>query len=78
MTPLHVLVLLLLAVSGTMIVFQRDPLHALLVASLYNSVLIAFFLVFQAPDVAMSQVAVTSLPLALVYLLTLAKERARR
>lgn len=77
MTPLHGLVLLLLAASGTSLVFQREPLHALLVSSVFNSILVVFFLVFQAPDVAMSQVAITSLPLALVYLLTLAKEQGR-
>jgi energy-converting hydrogenase B subunit D len=68
-------VLLLVAVCGTCVVLARDPLRQAIMASLYGLVLGILFLVFQAPDVALSQTVVGAVALPLMILLALAKVR---
>lgn len=75
MTLLQVVVLLLVAAGGALVVAARDPLRQTIAASLYGLVLGVLFLVFQAPDVALAQIAVGAVALPLMILLALAKIR---
>jgi energy-converting hydrogenase B subunit D len=73
---LEVAVLALVAVGGTAVVLTRNPLNQAIVASLYGLVLAIMFLVFQAPDVALSQITVGAVALPMMIVLALAKVRA--
>lgn len=77
MTALQVILLTLVVLSSTGVVLTRDPLAQALAASFYGLVLAVLFLVFQAPDVALSQVVVGAVALPLMILLALAKVRGR-
>jgi energy-converting hydrogenase B subunit D len=75
---LQVTVFLLVAAAGTAVVLTRDPLNQAIVASFYGLVLGIMFFVYQAPDVALSQITVGAVALPLMILLALAKVRALR
>ena len=75
MTPLHSVILLLVAIGGTVVVFTREPSRQALVASLYGLLLTVLFVVFQAPDVALSELGVSSVAVPLMILLALSKAR---
>jgi energy-converting hydrogenase B subunit D len=76
MIVLEVTVFLLVAAAGTAVVLTRDPLNQAIVASFYGLVLGIMFFVYQAPDVALSQIAVGAVALPMMILLALAKVRA--
>lgn len=78
MIALEVTVFLLVAAAGTAVVLTRDPLNQAIVASFYGLVLGIMFFVYQAPDVALSQITVGAVALPLMILLALAKVRALR
>ncbi|HEX6457370.1 MAG TPA: DUF4040 domain-containing protein [Thermoleophilaceae bacterium] len=69
--------LILVAVSGTAVVLVRDPLRQAVVVSFYGSLLAGLFFAFQAPDVALSQIAIGSVGVPLMLLMTIAKVRKR-
>jgi uncharacterized MnhB-related membrane protein len=69
--------LLLVAVSATAAVAVRDPVRQALVLSVLGVVLAVLFTVLQAPDVALSQLAVGSALTPLLLLLTVHKVRRR-
>jgi uncharacterized MnhB-related membrane protein len=73
---LEVAVFLLVAAAGTAVVLTRDPLNQAIVASFYGLILGIMFLVFQAPDVALSQITVGAVALPLMIVLALAKVHA--
>jgi energy-converting hydrogenase B subunit D len=75
MSILHVVILLLVAAGGTGVVLTRDPLGQAVGVSFYGLLLSILFLVFQAPDVALSAIVVGALALPLMVLLALAKTR---
>lgn len=76
MTDLLIAVVLLLtAVMATAVVLTREPSRQAIVLSGYGLVLTILFVVLQAPDVAMSQLAIGTAVLPLVTLLTIAKVR---
>ncbi len=77
MVVLQVLALLFVAVGGTAVVLTRDPLRQMIVLGFYGLVLGIMFLVFQAPDVALSQIAVGAVALPLMVMLALVKTRRR-
>ncbi|MGC2657403.1 MAG: DUF4040 domain-containing protein [Bryobacteraceae bacterium] len=66
-------ILLFVAAAGTGVVFTRDPASQAIVVSFYGLVLAILFFVFQAPDVALSQIVVGALALPLMILLALAR-----
>ena len=78
MIALEVTVFLLVAAAGTAVVLTRDPLNQAIVASFYGLILGIMFFVYQAPDVALSQIVVGAVALPLMILLALAKVRALR
>jgi len=77
MTPLQAVVLGLVAVGGLAVVLAREPLRQALVVGVYGLTLAVLFVVFQAPDVALSLGAVGSVALPLMIVMSLAKTRLR-
>lgn len=78
MTVLQPLILALVAVGGLAVVLTRDPLHQAIVASFYGILLALMSFIFQAPDVALSQIVIGALALPLMILLALARIRRKR
>jgi len=77
MDALQVTLLLLVAAGATAVVLVRAKVRQVLVLSAYGLLLALLFLVFQAPDVTLSELAVGSVLLPVIILLTLAKVRKR-
>jgi uncharacterized MnhB-related membrane protein len=76
--PLQVVSLLLVAVAGTAVVLTRDLVRQVLVNAMYGLALVVLFLVLQAPDVALSVIAVVSTAFPLILLAAIVKDRERR
>lgn len=75
MTVLEVIALLAVAGGGTAVVLTRDPMRQVIVTGFFGLLLAILFLIFQAPDVALSQIVVGGVALPVMVLLTLAKLR---
>jgi uncharacterized MnhB-related membrane protein len=71
------LLLLLIAVSGFMVVRTRDVIAQTLSLSFYGLLLAVMFFVFQAPDVALSQIVVGAVVLPLMVMLAIARMQHR-
>lgn len=71
----HILILSLVAISGTAVVLTRDPRSQVIGLSFFGLVLACMFFVFQAPDVALSQIVIGAVALPLMFMLTMAKIR---
>lgn len=72
-TLLLVGLLVLVAVSGTIVILTRDPVRQAIVLSAYGMMLGLVMLFLQAPDVAMSQLAVGAAVVPLLVVLTIEK-----
>ena len=77
MTGLQVVIISLVALAGAAVTLTREALRQVMVSSFYGLTLVILFLVFQAPDVALSGLVVGSIGLPLMVLLALAKVRSR-
>jgi energy-converting hydrogenase B subunit D len=77
LTVLQLTLLIFVAAGGTAVVLTRDPLAQCVSVSFYGLILGLLFLVFHAPDVALSQIVVGAVALPLMILLALAKVRGR-
>jgi energy-converting hydrogenase B subunit D len=77
MTFLVAAALLLVAFGGTAVVLTRDPKAQAVVLSIYGLLLTVMFVVLQAPDVAMAQLAVGTVVLPLLVVLTIARSGKR-
>jgi energy-converting hydrogenase B subunit D len=75
MDALQITVLVLVAVGATAVVLIRAQVRQVLALSVYGVMLALLFLVFQAPDVTLSELTVGAVALPIVLLLTLAKTR---
>jgi energy-converting hydrogenase B subunit D len=75
MTALQIVGLIGVALGGTAVVFTGEALRQALVLGIYGIALTFLFFVFQAPDVALSEIVVTSVGLPLIILATLRKIR---
>ena len=74
---LQVTMLLLVAAGATMVVLIRTPVRQVVGLSVYGLLLAVLFLVFQAPDVTLSELTVGAVALPILLLLALAKVRER-
>ena len=74
-SALQLVVLALLAVTGPGVVLTRDPRSQAVAVSLFGVLFAIAFFLFEAPDVALSQVVVGAVALPLMILLALAKVR---
>ncbi len=75
MTLLQIAALAAVAVAGGAVVAASDPLRQTLVLSVYGMALVMLFFVFQAPDVALSEIVVSTVGLPVMILLALRKVR---
>ena len=78
MTGFLIAILLFLAVSGTLVVLTRDPSRQCVGVCFFGLILAVMFTAFQAADVALSELAVGSVALPLMILLTLARIRRHK
>jgi energy-converting hydrogenase B subunit D len=76
--PLQAIVLLLVGVLGTAVVAARDELRQLLVVGVFGLALVLLFVVLQAPDVALSELVVSTIALPFVLLVAIARVRTPR
>lgn len=75
MTVLQAAILVFVAAGGTSVVLTRDPAAQAIVVSFYGLLLAVMFFIFQAPDVALSQVVVGAVALPLMIMLAIARVR---
>jgi uncharacterized MnhB-related membrane protein len=84
MTVLQIAALVIVALGGLAVVLTGGPLRQTIVLGVYGLGLTMLFFVFQAPDVALSEIVVATVGLPVMVLLTLRKvaeqqrERDRR
>ena len=78
MIPLQLAALLMVGLAGTTVVLVRDPLRMTLLNAVYALTLTILFLVFQAPDVALSELVVGTIAYPLVLVAALARIRSVR
>jgi energy-converting hydrogenase B subunit D len=74
--PLQLAAFLMVGLAGTTVVLVRDPLRMTLLNSIYALTLTILFLVFQAPDVALSMLVVGGIAYPIVLLAAISKVRA--
>lgn len=72
---LQIAALAAVAIGGGAVVVATDPLKQTLVLSVYGMALTMLFFVFQAPDVALSEIVVSTVGLPVMILLALRKVR---
>ncbi|MGH9397325.1 MAG: Na(+)/H(+) antiporter subunit B [Terriglobia bacterium] len=77
MALIQALILIFVAIAATGVVLTRDPLPQAIVVSFYGLLLGIMFFIFQAPDVALAQIAVGAVALPLMILLALTKVRKK-
>ena len=75
MALLQITSLVLVVISGTIVVLTRGVASQPIIVSLFGLILAIMFLLFQAPDVALSQIVVGAVGLPLMIMLALAKLR---
>ena len=75
MTVLQIAALAAVAVGGGAVVLARDPLRQVLVLGIFGLALTMLFFVFQSPDVALSEIVVSTVGLPVMVLLALRKVR---
>jgi energy-converting hydrogenase B subunit D len=73
MNALQVTVLVLVAAGATVVVRTRTRVRQVLALSVYGMLLAILFLVFQAPDVTLSELTVGAIVLPIILLLAIAK-----
>jgi uncharacterized MnhB-related membrane protein len=77
MNTLQVTVLVLVAAGAAIVVRTRTRVRQVLALSVYGMLLAILFLVFQAPDVTLSELTVGAVVLPIILLLAIAKVRKR-
>jgi energy-converting hydrogenase B subunit D len=73
MNTLQVTVLVLVAAAAMVVVRTRTRVRQVLALSVYGMLLAILFLVFQAPDVTLSELTVGAIALPIILLLAIAK-----
>ena len=66
MIPLQAMAIALVALFAAMVVATHDLVRLAMMASLYALALVVLFLIFQAPDVALSEIVVGAVAFPLV------------
>ncbi len=75
MNALQIAGLVAVALGGTAVVLTGDALKQTMVLGIYGIALTFVFFTFQAPDVALSEIVVTSVGLPIIILAALRKIR---
>jgi energy-converting hydrogenase B subunit D len=76
LVPLQATVFLLAALGALAVVLTRDPVRQVVVNGIYGWILVAVFMVLQAPDVALSMLVVSSVAFPLVVLIAITRVQA--
>jgi len=77
MIPLQAAIIGLVAAGALAVVVTRDLVRLTMASSLYALLLVVLFLVFQAPDVALSELVVGAVGFPLVIVVAVVLERGR-
>jgi energy-converting hydrogenase B subunit D len=77
MIPLQATIIGLVAVGALAVVLTRDLVRLTMATSLYALTLVVLFLVFQAPDVALSELVVGAVGFPLVIVVAIVVERGK-
>ncbi len=75
MRLLEYVILLLVGAAAPAVVLSRDPKAQVVTLSFYGLLCALMFFIFQAPDVALSQITIGAVMLPLLILLALTKMR---
>jgi energy-converting hydrogenase B subunit D len=75
MIPLQAAAMGFVAVGALAVVLTRDLVRLTMLSSLYGLTLVVLFLVFQAPDVALSQLVVGAVAFPLTIVVAIVLER---
>lgn len=75
MIPLQSVAMALVALFATMVVLTHDLVRLAMMASLYALSLVVLFLIFQAPDVALSELVVGAVAFPLVIVVAVVMQR---
>jgi uncharacterized MnhB-related membrane protein len=75
-TVLYVLTIALVAAGALMVVLTRELVRLAMASSLYVLLLVVFFLLLQAPDVALSELVVGTIAYPVVLLAAILIDRA--
>ena len=75
MIPLQAAAMALVALFALMVVLTHDVVRLTLMASLYALTLVVLFLIFQAPDVALSELVVGAVGFPLVIVIAIVMQR---
>lgn len=75
MIPLQIAILVLVGLGATAVVLVRDIVRQAILASVYGLCLVVLFIVFQAPDVGLSELVVGSIGFPLVVVVAVVKQR---
>jgi energy-converting hydrogenase B subunit D len=78
MIVLQIAALAAVAIGGAAVVLAPDPLRQVLVLGIYGMSLTVLFFVFQDPDVALSEIVVSTVGLPVMVLLALRKVTQQR
>ena len=78
MIALQVVAIVLAVAVGTATALVRDPFRQILLSSLLGMLMISLFMVFQAPDPALSVMAASAVGAPVMVAVTLAKVEPRR
>ena len=77
LVPLQATALAFVAVGAAAIVLMRDPLKMVVINGFYNWMLVILFVVFGAPDVALSMLVVGAVAYPLILLVAIARSREK-
>jgi energy-converting hydrogenase B subunit D len=75
--PLQAAIIGLVAAGALAVVLTRDLVRLTMATSLYGLLLVVLFLVFQAPDVALSELVVGAIGFPLVIVAAIVVERGK-
>lgn len=75
MPALIVIILVFVGLAAPGVVLTREPLKQCMAVSFYGLVFAVLFFIFQAPDVALSQITIGAVILPSIILLALVKMR---
>lgn len=78
MLVMQAAILVFVLVAGTAVVLTRDPRSQVIGLSFYGLLLALMFFLYQAPDVALSQITIGAVALPLMFMLALARIRRDR
>jgi uncharacterized MnhB-related membrane protein len=77
LVPLQAVAFALVAIAAPAVVLSRDPTRMIVVSGVYGLLLVLVFVLYGAPDVALSMLVVTTVAYPLVVLVAIARVRSR-